>query len=68
MSSYKLFDTTTEQEEELMCILLKSSLYQDKAPEDKQKMLNYLVASYFNILSSKYSWALPSAIRCRPTI
>jgi len=62
MDNYKLFGSANKQEEELMCILLSSSLYQDMAPEDKQKLLNYLITSYFNIVSIENSRALPAAI------
>ncbi len=42
--------TASEQEKELNSILLRSSLYQDMAPEDKRELLNYLVTSYFDVL------------------
>jgi hypothetical protein len=38
------------------------------APEDKQKLLNYLITSYFNVLPGRNSRALPLAIQCGPTI
>jgi hypothetical protein len=47
-SEYKLFKTACEQEKELINILIDSSLYRDMYPEEKQKLLNYLVTSYFN--------------------
>jgi hypothetical protein len=68
MNDYNLFSATNEQEKELVCILLNSSLYQDMSPEDKQKLLNYLVTSYFSILSERNNRALPAVIQCGPTI
>jgi hypothetical protein len=68
MNSDKLFDTFIEQQEELISILLNSSLYQDMAPEDKQELLSYLTTSYFSTLSSKNSRALPPANAGGPTI
>jgi len=67
MNDYKLFDNPHEQEKELISVLLNSSLYEDMAPEDKQKLLNYLVTSYFNILTGNNSWSHPSASQCGPT-
>ncbi len=37
------------QEKELMSILIDSSLYVDMSPDERQKLLNYLVSSYFTI-------------------
>jgi hypothetical protein len=68
MNDDKLFNAASEQEKELIGILLRSSLYQDMAPEDKQKLLNYLVTSYFNVLPGRNSRALPLAIQCGRTI
>lgn len=48
MNDFKLFSASSDQEKELASILLSSSLYQDMALEDKQKLLDYLVTSYFN--------------------
>ncbi len=48
MNDSKLFSSASEQEKELISILLRSSLYRDMAVEDKEKLLNYLVTSYFN--------------------
>ncbi len=68
MNDYKLFGATNDQEKELVGILLDSSLYQDMSTEDKQKLLNYLVTSYFSILQDRNSRALPAVIQCGPTI
>jgi hypothetical protein len=67
MNNYNLFSAASEQEKELISILLNSSLYQDMAPEDKQKLLNYLVTSYFNLIPNKESRILPAAIQGGPT-
>jgi|SRR5208283_2379355 len=43
MSKYVLFGTNLEQENELINILIDSSLYRDLYLEDKRKLLHYLV-------------------------
>ena len=63
MSEYRLSNTALEQEEELMNILIDSSLYRDMSQEDRQKLLNYLVSSYFNINPRKKSRALPGLVQ-----
>jgi hypothetical protein len=45
---YKSLGTAYGQEEELLNILIDSSLYQDMNPEEKETLLNYLISSYFN--------------------
>jgi hypothetical protein len=37
-----------EQEKEIVNILVDSSLYLDMSQEERQRLLNYLVRSYFN--------------------
>ncbi len=44
----KVIGTASEQEIDLINILIDSSLYQDMYPEEKEKLLNYLISSYFN--------------------
>jgi len=51
-SEYKLLGTASEQEKELISILIDSSLYRGMYPEEKQKLINYLVSSYFYNLKS----------------
>lgn len=63
MSEYKQCGTAQEQEKELMNILVDSSLYRDMSPEDRQKLLNYLVSSYFTINPRKSSRALPDRVQ-----
>ena len=58
VSEYKLFSTASEQEKELINILIDSSLYRDMYPDEKKKLINYLVSSYFNNIQ-KNSRALP---------
>jgi hypothetical protein len=48
MFEYKSLGTAYGQEEELLNILFDSSLYRDMNPEEKEKLLNYLISSYFN--------------------
>ncbi len=43
-----LLGTASRHEKELVDILLDSSLYRDMHPEEKEKLLNYLISSYFN--------------------
>jgi hypothetical protein len=44
---YKLFGSASELEKELVSILINSSLYREMYPEEKRKLLAYLVSSYF---------------------
>jgi hypothetical protein len=67
MSEYKLFGTASEQEKELINILINSSLYRDMNPEDKHKLLGYLVSSYFNIIQ-KESRVQPVVIQYEPAL
>jgi hypothetical protein len=64
MSEYKLFGTASEQEKELINILIDSSLYRDMYPEDKKKLIDYLVMSYFSDIQTN-SRALPVVIKNR---
>jgi hypothetical protein len=64
MSDYKLFGTASEQEKELINILIDSSLYRDMYPEDKKKLIDYLVTSYYSDLQTN-SRALPVVIKNR---
>jgi hypothetical protein len=61
MSEYKLFGSASEQEKELINILIDSSLYRDMYPEDKKKLVDYLVTSYFSDIRMN-SRALPVVI------
>ncbi len=44
----KLLGTASRQEKELINILINSSLYRDMYPEEKEKLLKYLMSSYFS--------------------
>jgi hypothetical protein len=59
MSESKLFGNALEQEKELVSILIDSSIYREMPQEDKQKLLNYLVSSYFSINPHMNNRALP---------
>lgn len=52
VSDYKLFGTITDEEKELINILIDSALYRDMHTEDKQKLINYLVSSYLKTSNS----------------
>ncbi len=43
-----LYKVTEEQEEEIVNILVDSSLYMSMSLLERQRLLDYLVASYFN--------------------
>ena len=58
LSEDKVFSTASVQEKELENILIDISLYRDMYPEEKKKLINYLVLSYFNNIQ-KHSRALP---------
>jgi hypothetical protein len=44
----KLLGTASGQEKEIINILIDSLLYRDMHSEEKEKLLNYLISSYFN--------------------
>ncbi len=58
-SEYQLPDTASEEEQELIQILIDSSLFRDMYPDEKQKLLNYLVSSYFKTTPARTSGSLP---------
>jgi len=68
MNEHEIMGITKEQERELTNILIDSSLYLDMSQTDRQKLLNYLVSSYFNLLPSENNRALPKAIQIGPTM
>lgn len=57
---------TKEQEEELLAILIGSSLFQSMPEKNKQMLLHYLVDTYFNHLPGENSRALPKAMKIVP--
>ncbi len=59
MNEHEIIGVTKEQERELTNILIDSSLYLDMSQTDRQKLLNYLVSSYFNLLPSENNEVLP---------
>ena len=68
MNEHEIMGVTREQVEELTNILIDSSLYLNMSQMDRQKLLNYLVSSYFNFLPSENNRALPKAIQIGPTM
>jgi hypothetical protein len=46
-------NSAREQEQNISEILTSSSLYQDMYPVERQQLINYLVASYFNPVSDE---------------
>ncbi len=63
MNEHEIMGLTREQERELTNILIDSSRYLDMSQTDRQKLLNYLVSSYFNLLPIDKNRALPRAIQ-----
>lgn len=66
MREHEIMGVTREQEIELTNILIDSSLYLDMSQIDRQKLLNYLVSSYFSNLPNENNRALPKAIQMGP--
>jgi hypothetical protein len=66
MNKHSMLHSTGEHEEEIMNILVDSSLYQDMSSAERQRLLNYLVRSYFNPSQSEHGRALPKTIRFVP--
>jgi len=54
---------TREQEKEINNILVDSSLYLSMSPAERQKLLHYLVSSYFNLLPVEDNRALPTSMQ-----
>jgi hypothetical protein len=68
MNEHEIMGVTREQERELTNILIDSSLYLDMSQTDRQKLLHYLVSSYFNVLPGDNNRALPKAIQIGPAL
>jgi hypothetical protein len=68
MNENEIMEVTREQIEELTNILIDSSLYLGMPQMDRQKLLNYLVSSYFSFLPNENNRALPKAIQIGPTM
>jgi hypothetical protein len=66
MKEHKKTSPATELEEEIMGILLSSSLYVEMSTQDKKRLLHYLVTSYFNPLSGEKGRARPESIQSVP--
>jgi len=63
MNEHEMMGVTREQERELTNILTVSSLYLDMSQIDRQKLLRYLLSSYFNFPPNENNRALPKAIQ-----
>jgi hypothetical protein len=63
MSEQEIINITGDQEKEIDNILIDSALYREMSPAERQKLLCYLVASYFNFLPVKNRRALPTAMQ-----
>ena len=66
MNEQEITKVIREQEKEIVNILIGSSLYLGMSQTKRQKLLNYLVASYFNPLPGGNSRALPKANQIVP--
>jgi hypothetical protein len=59
MNVQELIKITKEQEKEINSILIDSSLYLSMSPAERQRLLHFIVSSYFNLLPVESSRALP---------
>jgi hypothetical protein len=66
MNELEITKAAREQEKEIVNILIGSSLYLDMSQANREKLLNYLVASYFDPLPGENSRALPKANQIVP--
>jgi hypothetical protein len=66
MNEHRIEHTSREREEEIINILVDSSLYQDMPTAERQRLLNYLVMSYFTPFPGKHGRARPKTIRFVP--
>jgi len=63
MNEHKIMNSIREQEKEITNILIDSSLDLNMSSADREKLLCYLVSSYFDLLPAHNNRALPSAMR-----
>lgn len=68
MNEQEIMNSTQEQEKKIANILIDSSLYLGMSPVERNKLLRYLVSSYFDFLPAKKNRALPSAMQTGPTM
>jgi len=66
MNEQEITKVTRAQEEEIVNILIGSSLYLGMSQTNREKLLHYLVASYFNPVPGENSRALPKADQIVP--
>jgi hypothetical protein len=63
MNIQEIVKISREQEKEINNILIDSSLYLSMSPAERQRLLHYIVSSYFNLLPVKNSRALPMGMQ-----
>jgi hypothetical protein len=63
MSEQKINKITREQGKEIINILIDSSLYLGMPLPERQKLLRYIVSSYFNLLPVENSRARTTAMQ-----
>ena len=63
MNEQEIVKISREQEKEINNILIDSSLYLSMSPAERQKLLHYLVSSYFYLLPVEKSRALPTTMQ-----
>ena len=68
MNSPENIKITMDQEKEIANILINSTLYTDMSPAERQKLLHYLVSSYFDLLPVKNERAHPRAMQTGPAM
>jgi len=68
MNSPENIKINMEQEKEIANILINSTLYTDMSPAERQKLLHYLVSSYFDLLPVKNERAHSRAMQTGPAM
>jgi hypothetical protein len=66
MKEKKTTQSFQDQEKEIVNILIESSLYVDMSIPERQRLLNYLVTSYFNPMLSDNSRTFINTNRTSP--
>jgi hypothetical protein len=68
MKSQDIIEITREQEKEITNILISSSLYEDMPSAERQKLLRYLVSSYYDLRQVVNERAHPKAMQTEPAM
>jgi hypothetical protein len=63
MNEGETMDFNGEQEQEITEILTGSSLFLDMHPAERERMLDYIVSSYFNALPNENSRTCEPAVK-----